>query len=125
MNPYLASSLAYGAAAVAAALLAFAPKDSRADDITIDKTPFVSATTRSTVRADYLKHPGDSAYTEWGSQMNEQAPYKSALERGQARTGFIGAREEVHEYTAEDSGSTYLKSHERRNPASVMGGPAR
>jgi len=124
MNPYLASTLAYGAAAAAAALLAFAPKDSRADDITIDTTPFVSTKTRAEVRGDYIKAPSARASTEWSSQMNEQHPYKSSLTRSDARSGYLHDRQEVSQYNGEDSGS-YLLSHPRRDPTRAMGAGAR
>lgn len=123
MNPQLQAALGFALAA-AAAMLVIAPQHARADDPTIDSTPFVGTLSRAEVRADYMKHPADHDYDEWNIQHNDREPFKSTLTSQEARASYLRSRDEVRQLTAEDSGSSYFK-RTPRNPATMMGAPAR
>jgi len=125
MNTNLAPYLGFAAAA-AAAILSLMSQPAHADDITIDPTPFVSTASRAEVRAGTIKSPRTDTYSEWGSQYNEQRPFKSAQTSAEARAEYLRNRDSVHELTAEDSGSNYLlMGRKARSPQSVMGAPGR
>jgi hypothetical protein len=129
MNRNLASvlTLATATAAVACAA-AIASSNAYADDITVDKAPFVSTKTRAEVRAELM---GQSealriASSEWGMQHNQGPQVKSTYTTQQAKAEYIAARDEVKALTSEDSGSSYFARRPiRMNSGTMMAGPAR
>jgi hypothetical protein len=109
---------------VAAAIAAttFIATSARADDITMDNSPFASSMTRQEVLAD-LKKPYAGGYP-WSSQ------YNMGVKRGErtsvdARREYLTSRDEVRALGAEDGGSSYFSRTAGRAPTSTMGGPSR
>ena len=124
----LALSISFAAAFVAAA--AISVTDAHADDITIDKTPFVSSKSRADVRAELMGQPQlvRAAANEWTTQHNEAPQLKSAYTSEQAKAEYKVSRQHVSALTGEDSGSAYfIKSAvpPGANATATMGGPAR
>ena len=108
MNQRIASALAFACSVAAATLAATAMSSTAwADDITIDKTPFVSQRSRADVRAETLadRTKLSSAGIEWVGQQNGPLP-TSGLTRAQARADYISAREEVMARNSEGGGSS-------------------
>ncbi len=118
MNDKLAYSLTIASTAAAALALATASLGSAnayADDITIDPTPFVSTRTRAEVQAELMGQAevlrGESS--EWAMQQNAAGQH-SSYTSAQAKADYIAARREVNALNAEDSGSSYFTSLQRR-----------
>lgn len=127
MNRNMATALGIAAtAAVAAAVMASGK--ALADDITIEKTPFVSTMSRAEVRTDLLRNSqvARELASEWSMQFNNQSPVRSAYSPAQARATYAASRDEVRQLNAEDSGSMYLSMSRSNGTATrAMGGPAR
>jgi len=107
MNHRTASALAFACSVAAATLAATAMSSSaRADDITIDTTPFVSQRTRAEVRAEVLADRAklSSAGHEWIAQQSDPLP-TSGMTRAQARADYVAAREEVMARNSEGGGA--------------------
>jgi hypothetical protein len=79
----------------------------RADDITIDTTPFQSTRTRAEVQAE-LSHFQRSGVSPWSIRYDQIAHLKSTKTRSQVQAEFLADRDEAAAMTAEDSGSAYL-----------------
>jgi hypothetical protein len=110
MNQRIASALAFACSVAAATLAATAMSSSaRADDITIETTPFVSQRSRAEVRAEVLadRTQLSSAGNEWVAQQSAPLP-TSGLTRQQARADYIAAREEVLARNSEGGGATAM-----------------
>lgn len=126
MNRNIASTLALAATtAIAATMVLTVARNARADDITIEPTPFVSSRTRAEVRND-LSMPGRNGTTEWSLQ--HPAPQQASVQQGateessqpgasramplqaraDVRAQIIAARRQITEMNSEDSGSSYL-----------------
>jgi hypothetical protein len=119
-NIALAVEIAVGAAAIAAAA-AITTNKAHADDITVEDSPFVSTRSRAEVQAELTKY-GD--ITEWTLQLNDPQ-FNGSYTSGQARAGYLAARDEVRALTGEDSGSVYLgKRPVDANNRAIMGAPA-
>jgi hypothetical protein len=125
MNRNLASTFALTAALAAVSI---APSITRADDITIDPTPFVSRRTRAEVIAELLR-PSELrriGSSEWAVQYNPVPRVKSTYTSEQARAEYRASRDFVSAMNSEDSGSAYfIKSGMPAGNANVMGAPAR
>ena len=123
MNRKLASTLTIVSTAAAAfAFAAIASGNAYADDITVDKTPFVSTRTRAEVQAEVM---GQSqalrlASSEWSMQSNQAALPHSDFTRAQAKAEYIAARREVNAFNSEDSGSSYLARLPRTVDATLI-----
>jgi len=127
MNRHLTFALGIAIAAAAAAI-AIASGPALADDITIDKTPFVSTMSRADVKSGLLNRAGPMRYgaNEGSAEYNEVPQLKSSYTSEQAKADYIAARREVRELNGEDSGSSYFTvTRARGNPTSTMGAPAR
>jgi len=119
MNRRISSVIAFSSSAVAATLAAMAMAGSaRADDITIDNTPFVSSKTRDEVKAEFMSQRGQysSAGYEWAMQHNTQQPFVSTTTRAQVTAEYIASRDQVHAMDSEDSGSASLALVHPRTP---------
>ena len=102
--------------------------NARADDITIDSTPFVSSKTRDEVRAEVMGQSEllRSSSSEWAMQFDQAPRHNSTYTREAAKAEYIAARREVSALNAEDSGSFYLATLPRRRDGNViMAGEAR
>lgn len=128
MKRSLASALAIVTSISAALGGAALSGSARADDITLDDTPFKSTRSRAEVLGELISQPVrvSAGADEWALQGNGLHGLKSTYTSQQARSDYKFSREQVHALTAEDSGSSYFKrSVAAGNPTSVMGGPAR
>ena len=114
-----------------AAVLAMIPSSpARADDITVDRTPFVSSRTRAEVQAELLGQAAQvrAGSGEWAMQFNDSPRIKSGYTSAEAKAEFKSSRDYLNALYGEDSGSAYfLKAPGTfgANPGAVMGGPAR
>lgn len=128
MKRNLTSALAIATAISAALGGAALSGSARADDITLDDTPFKSTRSRAEVRGELMSQPAlvGAGANEWALQGNGPHGLQSTYTSQQARSDYKFSRDEVRALTAEDSGSSYFKrSVAAGNPTSVMGGPAR
>ena len=90
-----------------AAFAALAGTAARADDITVDTTPFNSVKTRAEVQAE-LSQFQKSGVNPWSIRYNQLAALQPTRTRAQVQAEYLAERDEVAALTAEDSGSTYL-----------------
>ncbi len=90
-----------------AAFAAIASSAARADDITIDTTPFQSVRTRAEVQADLFQYKA-AGVNPWSISYNQLAQFKSAKSRAQVQAEYRADREAVAALNGEDSGSAYL-----------------
>lgn len=130
MNRELASSLALAAAAAAAVIAAttIVANDARADDITIDPSPFVSSVDKAQVKADLQRRGEARLYgQDQDARYNEVRPVRSSLTAAQARADYIASRSQVHALDGEDSGSVYFGTLRpgATEATRAMGAPAR
>lgn len=128
MTRQLATTLTIvSTAAAALAFAAMASAPAYADDITIDTTPFVSTRTRDEVRSEMMAQAGalSAAGSEWSAQRNAAALPHSDVTRAAVTQEYIASRREVNAFNAEDSGSMYLASLQRRHGGTVVAGAAR
>lgn len=112
MTRKLATALAIATtAAAAAAFAAIASGKAYADDITVDKTPFVSSKSRAEVRAELMGQSELLRYSanEWAMQNNRVPQVKSDYPSEQAKAEYKASRQYVGALTGEDSGSAYFK----------------
>jgi len=90
-----------------AAFAAIASSAARADDITIDTTPFHSTRTRAEVQAELFQYKR-AGVNPWSISYNQLAQFKPAKTREQVQAEYRAEREAVAALTGEDSGSAYL-----------------
>ena len=90
-----------------AAFAAIASSAARADDITIDTTPFHSTRTRAEVQADLFQYK-KAGVNPWSISYNQLAQFKSTKSRDQVQAEYRAERAAVAALTGEDSGSMYL-----------------
>jgi len=89
----------------------------RADDITIDPSPFVPSASRAEVRAE-LDAFKKSGINPWATHYNLLRNFKSSATREQVTAEYISERDAVASMNGEDSGSNYLAGlrHAERAP---------
>ena len=90
-----------------AAFAALAGTAARADDITVDNTPFNSVKTRAEVQAELTQFQ-KSGVNPWSIRYNQLAGFQSTKSRAQVQAEYVTERNQVAALTAEDSGSAYL-----------------
>jgi len=90
-----------------AVLAAFAATAARADDITIDNTPFQSVKSRAEVQAELAQYK-KVGVNPWSISYNQLARFQSTRTREQVQAEYRAERDQVAAMTAEDSGSAYL-----------------
>jgi len=90
-----------------AAFAAFASAAVRADDITIDKTPFQSTRTRAEVQAELAQYK-QSGVNPWSISYNQLAGFHSTKTRAEVQAEYRAERDQVAAMNGEDSGSAYL-----------------
>jgi hypothetical protein len=128
MTRQLASALAAAVGiAAAAAAATIASGTAHAEDITIDKIPFVSNRSRAEVEAELLSRPAlaRSGGSEWSMQFNQGSVVKSTLTSDQVQADYKSSRDYVSALTGEDSGSSYFLKQPVAPNATSMGAPAR
>ena len=101
------NSNAFYAVAAVAALAAFASTAARADDITIDHTPFQSARTRAQVQAELAQYK-QSGVNPWALNYDQLAGFHSTRTRDEVQAEYRAERNQVAVMNGEDSGSAYL-----------------
>jgi hypothetical protein len=127
MNRNFASALATGTITVlaAAAAAAMTCVTAYADDITVEKSAFVSSLSRDEVNAELkTPYPGGNPWSTSYDMFQAQ----STTTREHVTGAYMMSREEVNALNAEDSGSAhFLKSTlpPAANPTTAMGAPAR
>ena len=90
-----------------AAFAALASAGARADDITIDNTPFNSSRTRAEVQAELAQFQ-QAGVNPWSIRYNQLAGFQSTKSRAQVQAEYVTERNQVAALTSEDSGSAYL-----------------
>jgi hypothetical protein len=90
-----------------AAVAALASAAARADDITIDNTPFQSTRSRAEVLAE-LGLFQQSGVNPWSNRYNPLARLQSVKSRAEVQAEYRADRSRVAAMTGEDSGSFYL-----------------
>jgi hypothetical protein len=128
MNRNLASTLALTTTAAAAFVLAaLASGNAYADDITIDKTPFVSSKTSAEVQAEVMGQAEAlrMAHSEWSTQSDHASVLQSHFTSAQAKAEYIASRGEVNALNGEDSGSSYFAKLPRRVHNNIVAGTDR
>ena len=90
-----------------AAFAAFASAAARADDITIDNTPFQSTRTRAEVQAELAQYK-QAGVNPWALNYDQLAGFHSTRTRAEVQAEYRDARDQVAVMNGEDSGSAYL-----------------
>jgi hypothetical protein len=101
------NSKALFAVAAFAAFAAFASAAARADDITIDNTPFQSARTRAEAQAELGQYK-QAGVNPWSTYYNQLAGFHSTRTRAEVQAEYRAERDQVAIMNREDSGSAYL-----------------
>ena len=113
---------------LAIALLVLSAGSARADDITIDPTPFVSTKARAQVQAELVTFK-QSGVNPWSMAYNPLKSFRSSRTRANVTAEYLAARDEVTAFTSEDSGSMHLMRvagrarHEQRQAERLARGP--
>lgn len=92
---------------LAIALLVLSAGSARADDITIDPTPFVSSKSRAQVQAELVTFK-QSGVNPWSMAYDPLKAFRSNRTRSQVTAEYLAERHEVTAFTSEDSGSMHL-----------------
>ncbi len=106
-------------AIAAAAVLASAA--ARADDITVDNSPFQSTLTRAQVQTQLAQYK-KAGVNPWATSYNQLAQFQSTRARADVRAEYIDERDQVAAMTAEDSGSAHLAQSRVRNHLTTLAG---
>jgi hypothetical protein len=122
MNTRYASTFGFSGTVIVATLAAACMTGTaRAEYPSVDILNFTGTRTRAEVRAEVVDDRAlvSTASNEWSTQRTVQ-PMDSGLTRAEARAGYIGARDEVHAMTGEDSGTSWMAQPHARMPAANM-----
>jgi len=90
-----------------AAFATLATGAARADDITVDTTPFQSQRTRAEVKAELAQYQ-QAGVNPWAQDYDQLKGFHSTLTRDEVRAAYIADRNQVAALTGEDAGSAYL-----------------
>ena len=93
--------------ALSLAIVLAAAGNAFADDITNDPHPFVSTATRAEVQED-LRQFRMAGNSPWADDYNPLAQFRGSMTRAEVTAEYMGSRDTVSAFNAEDSGSTYL-----------------
>lgn len=91
----------------------------RADDITIDPTPFVSSASRAEVMGE-LQQFRQSGIDPWADSYNPTQHFVSERSRADVQADYLRSRDDVSALNGEDSGSVYLARREMARPAGAQ-----
>jgi hypothetical protein len=80
---------------------------------------FNGTKTRAEVQAELAQYK-QAGVNPWSTSYNPLNSFRSAKTRAQVTAEYLGNRDAVAAFTAEDSGSTYLAQHQGTTPASRM-----
>ena len=104
-------AFAFVLAAAAAAGIA------RADDITVEATPFVSTLSRAEVMADLQQARG--GVNPWAQDYDQLAAFHGERSRADVAAEYTAGRDQVAALNGEDSGSVYLARADLPQPVRV------
>lgn len=90
-----------------AAVAALAGAAARADDITIDTTPFQSTRTRADVLSE-LAQFRRAGPNPWAMTYDQLRGFSSSTTRAQVQAEYLAQRDQVAAMTGEDGGSAYF-----------------
>jgi hypothetical protein len=90
-----------------AAFAALASVAARADDITVDNTPFQSTRTRAEVQAELAQYK-QAGVNPWSTSYNQLTGFHSTRTRAEVQAEYRAERDQVAAMNGEDSGSAYL-----------------
>jgi len=90
-----------------AAFATLATGAARADDITLDSTPFSGQRTRAEVQAELAQFK-QAGLDPWAQNYNQLQGFRSTLSRDEVRAAYVADRDQVAALTGEDAGSAYL-----------------
>jgi len=99
------------------ALTASAAGNALADDITIDSTRFASSRSRTEVQAELASYK-QSRVNPWSIAYDPLRNFVSSTTRAEVRASYITHRQQVADFTGEDSGAFHLS----RNGGAVSDG---
>jgi hypothetical protein len=107
-----------------AAFATLAGTAARADDITIDNTPFQSTRTRVEVQAELFQYQ-KAGVNPWSTRYNPLASFKSTRTRDEVVAEYRANRDAVDAINGEDSGSVYFAQspNAQRLSATLAGTP--
>lgn len=97
-----------------AAFATLAAGAARADDITIDTTPFQSTVSRAQVQADLAQYR-QAGVNPWANSYDQLKGFQSTRSRDEVRAEYVANRTEVAALNSEDAGSAYLTQVAARN----------
>jgi len=92
---------------LSALVLAAFAGSAMADDITIDHQPFASTQTRAEVQAELAAYRAGGV-NPWATSYQPLKYFHSATTRAEVVADYLRSRDQVHQFTGEDSGSAYL-----------------
>jgi hypothetical protein len=101
-----------------AALAVVASTAARADDITINNTPFQSVRTRADVRSELAKFK-QAGVNPWSISYNQLAQFNSIKTREAVLAEFRAGRDQAAVLTGEDSGSAFLAQAARTRTVGI------
>jgi hypothetical protein len=107
-----------------AAFATIAAGAARADDITVDTTPFQSTLSRAQVQADLAQYK-QAGVNPWSMSYNPLKGFASARSRDEVRAEYVAHRDEVAALNSEDAGSASLSqvaSRSTRNDRTNVAG---
>jgi len=90
-----------------AAFATLAAGAARADDITVDTTPFQSQRTRAEVQAELAQYK-QAGVNPWSMTYDPLKSFHSTTTREEVRNAYIADRSQVAALNGEDAGSVYL-----------------
>jgi len=121
MNTRYASTFGFSGTVIVATLAAACMTGTaRAEYPSVDILNFHGTRTTAEVRGELDRSTVSTASNEWSTQRTASQPMDNGFTRAEARAGYIGARDEVHAMTGEDSGSSWMAQPHARMPAANM-----
>jgi hypothetical protein len=106
---------------IAAAVIALVASSAFADDITVERTRFVSTLSRAEVKAQ-LQQYQQAGVNPWAQHYDQLAAFRSSRTRAQVRADYLQSRQETAALTGEDSGSAWLSARTHAATASLLAG---
>jgi hypothetical protein len=97
-------------------LLLAAAGATRADDITVETTPFKSTASRAEVVAQ-MQQFRQSGVNPWADDYNQLAHFQSTRTRAEVQAEYIADRAMVAALNGEDGGALYMARREAANQA--------
>jgi hypothetical protein len=87
----------------------------------VPEAPFVSTKSRAEVQVELAAYQR-AGVNPWSMSYNPLAYFRSTKSRAEVTADYLGARDQVHAMTAEDSGSQWLATAHPALAAPVLAG---